>query len=100
MPDRTLTLSQWIDSVAQLAQPERIQWCDGSEAEWGTLRQEMLAQGEILPLNPHTYPNCHLHRSDPTDVARVEQVTYICTPQKDDAGPNNNWMSPDDAHRL
>lgn len=100
MPDRTTTLSQWVDAVARQAQPERIQWCDGSDAEWETLRQEMLDQGEILPLNPKTHPNCYLHRSDPTDVARVEHVTYICTPQKDDAGPNNNWMSLEDAHRL
>lgn len=100
MPDRTQTLSAWIDEVAHLAQPERIQWCDGSEGEWNVLRTDMLERGEILPLNPKTYPNCYLHRSDPTDVARVEQVTYICSRLKDDAGPNNNWMSPEEAHDL
>ena len=92
-------LQAWIDDVAQLTKPAEIRWCDGSDAEYRQLIAGMLADGTLTELNPATYPNCYLHRSDPSDVARVEHLTYVCTPEQDDAGPNNHWMSPAAAHR-
>ena len=91
---------QWVDDVARRTQPARIHWCDGSDAEAALLRDTMLASGDLIRLNQQTHPDCYLHRSNPSDVARVEHLTFVCTPQKDDAGPNNNWMAPDEAHRL
>jgi len=91
---------QWVDEVARLTQPDRIHWCDGSEAEAASLRDTMLARGDLVRLNEGTHPACYLHRSNPSDVARVEHLTFVCTPRKDDAGPNNNWMAPEEAHRL
>jgi len=88
---------KWVDEAARLTQPSRTVWCDGSKAEYDGLIEAMLKDGTLLPLNPRTYPNCYLHRSHPQDVARTEQLTFICTREKDDAGPTNNWMSPADA---
>jgi len=92
-------LKSWVDDVARLTRPQRIHWCDGSQVEYRTLIDAMLASGDLLPLNPATHPNCYLHRSDPSDVARVEHLTYVCTREQADAGPNNNWMAPAEAHR-
>ena len=92
------SLKQWVDDVARLTQPERIQWCDGSDAENQALVDLMLATGDLVRLNGETHPNCFLHRSSPSDVARVEHLTFVCTPDRDDAGPNNHWMDPADAH--
>jgi len=91
-------LKQWIDDVAALTKPDRVYWCDGSEEEYQSLIREMVGTGDLIPLNNETYPNCYLHRSDPEDVARVEHLTFVCTPQPTDAGPNNNWMDPKEAH--
>jgi phosphoenolpyruvate carboxykinase (GTP) len=91
-------LADWVDSVAQLTQPERIHWCDGSDAENAQLTREMLDSGVFSALNPENYPNCYLHLSDPSDVARVEHLTFVCTRERDDAGPNNHWMAPAEAH--
>ncbi|MCB1748011.1 MAG: phosphoenolpyruvate carboxykinase (GTP) [Gammaproteobacteria bacterium] len=91
-------LAAWVEQVAALTQPERIQWCDGSDAENASLIDLMLAQGDLLRLNPETHPNCFLHRSDPKDVARVEHLTFVCTEDAEDAGPNNNWLAPAEAH--
>ena len=91
-------VSDWVDEVAQLTQPARIYWCDGSEAEFQGLERELVAAKRLLPLNQSSYPGCYLYRSDPSDVARVEHVTFICTRNKDDAGPNNHWMDPAEAH--
>ncbi|WP_437593277.1 phosphoenolpyruvate carboxykinase (GTP) [Sorangium sp. So ce1000] len=90
-------LSAWVDEVAHQTRPDRVVFCDGSEAENRTLIQGMLSDGTLLALDGERYPNCYLHRSDPTDVARTEHLTFICTPDKEDAGPTNNWMSPDEA---
>ena len=98
MTTSNTALRGWVESVAALTRPEAIHWCDGSDAEYRKLLDLMVASGELLPLNPRTAPNCYLHRSDPTDVARVEHLTFVCTPARDTAGPNNNWMAPDDAH--
>ena len=98
MNSKLETLNRWVEEVAALTQPERIHWCDGSEAESDALIDLMLKSGDLIELNPRTHPNCHLHRSHPSDVARVEHLTFICTENREDAGPNNNWMAPADAH--
>ena len=90
-------LKNWVEEVSRLTKPERIVWCDGSRQEYERLAAEMLRDGTFYALNESTYPNCYLHRSDPNDVARTENVTFICTRQKEDAGPTNNWMAPAEA---
>lgn len=93
-------LAAWIAEVAALTQPDSIHWCDGSERENDQLIQGMLADGSLLRLNETSHPNCFLHRSNPNDVARVEHLTFVCTSDKSDAGSNNNWMEPGQAHEL
>lgn len=92
-------LSEWVDEIAQLTQPDDIHWCDGSEEEYNRLVDGMLADGTLHELNQHSYPGCYLHRSDPSDVARVEHLTFICSEKEEDAGPNNHWMPPAEAHK-
>ncbi len=91
-------LQDWVDQVAKLTQPEDIHWCNGSDAEYKRLVNQMCRSGDLIPLNEDDYPNCYLHRSDPSDVARVEHLTFVCTEHEDDAGPNNHWMNPAEAH--
>src|ERR1700760_3684487 len=91
-------LSAWVDEVARLTKPDRIVVCDGSEEEKERLTAEAVAAGVLEPLDPVKLPNSYLHRSNPNDVARVEQLTFICTPTKDEAGPTNNWMAPGEAY--
>src|SRR5690554_6487417 len=91
-------LNDWVAEVATLTRPDAIHWCDGSDAESQLLLDHMLADGTLLPLNQDTHPGCYLHRSDPDDVARVEHLTFVCTSERDDAGPNNHWMAPDQGH--
>ncbi len=98
MSSQLTALNDWVDEVARLTRPDRIHWCDGSETERRALEQAMLADGSFLALNPDTHPDCFLHRSDPRDVARVEHLTLVCTREREDAGPNNHWMDPSDAH--
>jgi len=93
----TSVVEKWVDEAASLTQPERTVWCDGSKAEYDGLIEAMLRDGTLLALNSRTYPSCYLHRSHPQDVARTEQLTYICSRERDGAGPTNNWMSPADA---
>ena len=92
-------VSNWVDEVARLTKPDRIYWCDGSDSEFQELESELVAKQELLPLNQDTHPGCYLSRSHPLDVARVEHLTFVCTAKQEDAGPNNNWMDPKDAHR-
>jgi phosphoenolpyruvate carboxykinase (GTP) len=87
-------LETWVDEAAKLAKPERVVYCDGSEAEYQRMIAKMLSAGDTCALNEKTFPNCYLHRSSPNDVARTEHLTYICSPEKEDAGPTNNWMDP------
>ena len=86
-----------MEESARLTKPDRVVYCDGSEAENQRILAEMLRDTDSTQLNEKTYPNCYLHRSSPNDVARTEHLTFICTPNKDDAGPTNNWMDPDAA---
>ncbi len=92
------SLTQWVNDMAQLCQPDKIVWCDGSEAEKTRLTNEAIQNGEILELNSKIMPGCLFHRTAQNDVARTEHLTYICTRQKADAGPTNNWMSPQEAY--
>jgi len=98
MSSQLAALNQWVDSVAQLTQPQAIHWCDGSDSEYQALVDGMLVTGDLLALNPETHPRSYLHRSHPGDVARVEHLTYVCTAEREDAGPNNPWMAPAEAH--
>ena len=98
LPHLSPGVAQWVESVRELTQPRAIHWCDGSEAEQRELTAKLLRDGELERLNPEFFPGCHLARSSPSDVARVEHLTYICSRSKEDAGPNNNWMAPDEAH--
>ncbi len=90
-------MEAWVEEAARLTKPDQVVFCDGSEAENQNILQTMLNQGDSYQLNQKTYPNCYLHRSNPSDVARTEHLTFISTPQKDDVGPTNNWMDPEGA---
>jgi phosphoenolpyruvate carboxykinase (GTP) len=90
-------IRQWVDEVAAMTRPDRILFCDGSEAERDALIAECLATGELIELNQQKMPGCYLHRSASHDVARTEHLTFVCTDLKEDSGPNNNWMPPGEA---
>src|SRR5580700_5287729 len=91
-------VTEWVESVRNLTEPTSVYWCEGSADEIERLRHELLASGELSQLNEKEFPGCQLARSNPSDVARVEHLTFVCTRNKEDAGPNNNWMAPGDAH--
>ena len=98
LPEISPEVAEWVAAVARTTQPAKIHWCDGSAAETAGLREELIARRELQPLNAQTFPDCYLARSHPSDVARVEHLTFICTSRQEDAGPNNNWMAPAEAH--
>jgi phosphoenolpyruvate carboxykinase (GTP) len=92
-------VARWVTEVQALTGADRVYWCDGSDAEFAGIESELVARKELLPLNQLSYPGCYLYRSDPSDVARVEHLTFVCTRNQDDAGPNNHWIEPQAAHR-
>src|SRR5450631_2829414 len=93
-------LAAWVDEVAALTTPDHISWVTGSDQEWKTLTDELVASGTFTRLNKDSKPNSFHCASDPTDVARVEDRTFICSVEEKDAGPTNNWMAPEQMKSL
>ena len=99
-PTKNKRLLAWVQEVAELTTPDRIEWCDGSEEEWHRLTAQLVTTGTLIPLNSEIRPNSFLARSHPSDVARVEDRTYICSVKEEDAGPTNNWMEPSEMKTI
>ncbi|HET8569394.1 MAG TPA: phosphoenolpyruvate carboxykinase (GTP) [Candidatus Limnocylindria bacterium] len=98
-PTRNRHVAAWVDEMARLCQPDRVYWCDGSEAERDRLTKEAVDAGILIPLDPKKRPNSYYSRSNPNDVARTEELTFVCTPTREEAGPTNNWMEPGEMRR-
>ena len=94
LPELSRAVSDWVSSVCELTQPRAVYWCEGSDGEARQITAQLVRSGELKALNAEQFPGCHLYRSAPNDVARVEHLTYICTRSQADAGPNNHWMDP------
>ena len=98
MPELSRAVADWVSSVRELTQPRAVRWIEGTEAEARELTAQLVRSKELTVLNAQEFPGCHLYHSAPNDVARVEHLTYICTRSQEDAGPNNHWMDPQQAH--
>ena len=94
-PTQHQRLRTWVTEIAELTQPDRIHWVDGSDGEWHQLTNQLVEAGTLVRLDPAKKPNSFWARTDPSDVARVEERTFICSLEEADAGPTNNWMDPD-----
>jgi phosphoenolpyruvate carboxykinase (GTP) len=93
-------VEEWVESAVRMTCPDKVIWCEGSDEEAARLDRQMIRDGDTWSLNEKTYPRCYLHRSNPNDVARTEKVTFICTEDRENAGPTNNWMAPAEAKRT
>src|SRR5580692_12941913 len=91
---RNTHLLKWVEKMAELTKPDSIHWVDGSEEEYDSLCAQMVGSGTFVKLNQDLWPGCYYARSDASDVARVEDRTFICSLSKDNAGPTNNWVNP------
>jgi len=92
------SVQKWVTGVAAMCRPDDVVWCDGSEDEYERLLQGAIRAGDLIPLDQKTLPGCYLHRSALNDVARTENLTYVCSREEADAGPSNNWMAPAEAY--
>jgi phosphoenolpyruvate carboxykinase (GTP) len=99
-PTSHAQLRDWVHETAELTQPDRIEWCDGSEVEWRRLTAQLVDAGTLTRLDRNRKPNSFLAVSDPSDVARVEERTFICSREERDCGPTNNWMHPDEMKKI
>ncbi len=97
MPIKNEALQQWVEEMVHLTKPGQVVWLDGSDEEYRRLVSIAVKAGQLIPLNEEKHPGSYLHRTDPSDVARTEHCTFICTPTRQEAGPTNHWMSPNEA---
>src|ERR671939_701375 len=97
VPSNTF-IQKWVKEAAAMCKPDDVVWCDGSEEERERLTRVAVETGDLMTLNQEKLPGCYLHRSALNDVARTENLTFVCTKSEEEAGPNNNWMAPEESY--